>query len=280
MRNKLSLVPIAFLAVFLCTAIPPLTTSADEASSLYTFEQLLPMGEDEILSISDECVLAYEEAKVAYDSNVQCSGSSGPIGIAFRDENKYLTTNEDGHEFMDSDKMLADLQLPAEIVGGMDAMGSVVLDGDTYQEYILTLDDSGYNEYDMSDVYITTYVALTLNPEILNVRLEMAGIAPDGNDTTTKTTSETTTTTTSPLTTMSTTIAQSETTTADTTTANESNLQTTTTGSIGQATTISQTVASTVQRNFSSPKTGDTEVIVALGAAVLSLCGCILSKKH
>lgn len=280
MCNKKSLISIFWLIISLCVTISPLTALAAETSTSYTFEQLLDMNEDEISSISDECTLAYKEAESSYLAVVQSNVNGAPIHIVFMDDSNYLSTDEYGNVVSaDSEKILEDLSLPAEIIKNIDVSNDIIINDSIYQEYTLTIkiNNDGYNGHDMSDVYIKTYIALILNSEIVNTRLEITGEISSDIETTTTTTSETTTSTT---TTTTTTTTQSESTSTSTTTENANTLPTNSSTLTSETATVAQTATSTTQNKSSSPKTGDSGVALALGIAFLSISSCMLLKKH
>ena len=278
MYNKKSLISIFWLILSLCMTISPLTTFATEISTSYTFEQLLDMNEDEISSISDKCALAYKEAESSYLAVVQSNVNGAPIHIVFMNDSNYLSTDEYGNVVSaNSEKILEDLSLPAEIIKNIDVSNDIIINDGLYQEYTLTIriNDEGYNGHDMSDVYIKTYIALILNSEIVNTRLEITGGIPSDIETTTTTTSETTASTTT-----ATTTTQSESTSTSTTTENTNTLSANSSTSTSETATVAQATTSTTQNKSSSPKTGDSGVALALGIAFLSISSCILLKKH
>lgn len=278
MYNKKSLISIFWLILSLCMTISPLTTFATEISTSYTFEQLLDMNEDEISSISDKCALAYKEAESSYLAVVQSNVNGAPIHIVFMNDSNYLSTDEYGNVVSaNSEKILEDLSLPAEIIKNIDVSNDIIINDGIYQEYTLTIriNDEGYNGHDMSDVYIKTYIALILNSEIVNTRLEITGGIPSDIETTTTTTSETTASTTT-----ATTTTQSESTSTSTTTENTNTLSANSSTSTSETATVAQATTSTTQNKSSSPKTGDSGVALALGIAFLSISSCILLKKH
>lgn len=176
----------------LCVVNYPLTTFAAETSTSYTFEQLLEMNKEEISSISDECAIAYEAAESTYRNMIAQSNINGaPIHIVFINDSSYLSTDEYGNVLsVDSEKILEELKIPAEIINVVDMPNDTIISDCTYHEYTLVLKISSeeYHGHDMSDVFIKTYIALLLNPEILHTRLEMIGTIHDEIETTTTTT--------------------------------------------------------------------------------------------
>lgn len=276
MRNKKTWFSVFGVIISLCVGIFPLTVSAAEASASYTFEQLLDMDEDEIVSISDECALAYEEAESAYPLLTDANSNAAPIHIVLLDESSYISTGNAATASVDSEKVLEALKLPEEMIVSISKAGDMVIDDGTYSDYIieLKLSSDGYRGYDMSDVYIRTYIALILSPEILYTELELPAVVSDGTETTeTSVIPETTTDTTADA-------AQSETASTDAAAETENTLATNDSTLASETTAVTQTTTSATQSKSSSPATGDKGVALALGIAFLSIGSCILLKKQ
>ena len=170
----------------------------------YTFEQLLTMERDEIVSISDVCASAYTEAEAAYLDAAAINANATPIHIVFIDDSSYALTDENGNVVAaDSAKILEDVKLPAELIKSAEIGNKTFINDQMHQEYTLyiKINSEKYLGHDMSDVYIRAYIALLLNPDILFARIENSGVVPENTETTTTVTTASTTTTTAPTTT-------------------------------------------------------------------------------
>ncbi len=153
-----------------------ITVQAEETEIIYTFEDLLPLTEEEIGALSDKCKAGYAVGKKKYSDTCKLyemdPGSvmlEIEILITIQDDTTYASTTLEGDKDFNYYRLCNNLKLPTTIMSYYDCSDISHLVERDWNRYSLSVFNEEYNGYSVEHVYCTIYTALANDPNIMKV---------------------------------------------------------------------------------------------------------------
>ncbi len=164
MLFKRILATASALAITVAIAVP----FTAEATEYHTFEELLPMSEEEICALSEEYADAYSRGKYFYSI---CTIDTPCVRVFFEDDTVPV------------ENVLNELELPRELISGeIQDYDMAIFDKASGKNcnalFDMTLSSEGYNDISGEEAYAKAWTAISLNPKLLSSYIDAPYAAP------------------------------------------------------------------------------------------------------